>query len=129
MVVLRIKTTLFSLLLVSSFEVGAAINSRAMSTQIVNLDMQIQSRNRTVKSNLNMPFYQTAEFERKVGDKNVLIEVSPRHGKNPDEISLEMKFYKAAGTKAFYKKAIIAKINQDSHINFRGMSVKIRPVF
>ena len=132
MVVSRIKTTLFSVLLLASFEVRSAINPRAMSgnsSQMVNLNLQIKSNNKTVKSDLTMPFYQTAEFERKVGNKNVLIEMSPRHGKNSDEIALEMKFYKTAGAKAFYKKAIVAKVNEESTISFRGMSVRVKPAF
>ena len=81
-----------------------------------------------VKSELMMPFYQTAELERKIGDKNILIEINPRRGKNADEIALDMKFYRAAGTKAFYKKEIIAKLNENSSISFRGMSLKVKPV-
>lgn len=133
MVVSRLKITLLSLLTIASFEASAAINSKALSAsgsnnaQLVNLNLQIKSRNKTVKSDLMMPFYQTAELERKVGDKNVLIELNPRRGKNADEINLEMKFYKASGARAFYKKEIVAKVNQDSHINIRGMQVRVRP--
>ena len=75
-----------------------------------------------------MPFYQTAELERKIGDRNILIEINPRRGKNVDEIALDMKFYRSAGSKAFYKKEIIAKLNENSSINFRGMSLKVKPV-
>lgn len=133
MIVSRLKITLFSLVLFASFEALAAINSKALSAhgtnnaQLVNLNLSIKSRNKTVKSDLMMPFYQTAELEKKVGDKNVLIEINPRRGKNPDEINLEMKFYKASGARAFYKKEIVAKVNQDSHINLRGMQVRVRP--
>lgn len=134
MVVSRLKTTLLSLLIIASFEATAAIDGRAMSAQgsnnaqMVNLNLQIKAKNKTVKSDLMMPFYQTAELEKKVGDKNVLIELNPRRGKNADEIALEMKFYKASGSKAFYKKEIVAKVNQESRVSFRGMSVKVRPV-
>lgn len=128
--VVSIKTTMFVLLLLSAFNLNAAINPQAMNAnnaQMVNLNLKIKSSGQTVKSDLMMPFYQTAEFERKFGDKNVLVEVSPKHGKNSDEIALVMKFYKASGSKAFYKKEIIAKVNEESTVTFRGMSMRITP--
>ena len=136
MVVSRLTAVLFSVLVFTSVDARAAINSRAMNAprsgennnQLVNLNFQIKSKNKMVKSELMMPFYQTAELERKIGDKNILIEINPRRGKNADEIALDMKFYKASGSKAFYKKEIIAKLNEDSKISFRGMSFKVRPV-
>ena len=132
MVVSRLTAVLFSVLVFTSVDSRAAINSRAMNAQnnnqLVNLNFQIKSKNKMVKSELMMPFYQTAELERKIGDKNILIEINPRRGKNADEIALDMKFYKASGSKAFYKKEIIAKLNEDSKISFRGMSFKVRPV-
>lgn len=136
MVVSRFTAVLFSVLVFTSVGASAAINSKAMNAprisennnQLVNLNFQIKSKNKMVKSELMMPFYQTAELERKIGDKNILIEINPRRGKNADEIALDMKFYKASGSKAFYKKEIIAKLNEDSKISFRGMSFKVRPV-
>lgn len=132
MVVSRLTAVLFSVLVFTSVNASASINSGAMSAQnnnqLVNLNFQIKSKNKMVKSELMMPFYQTAELERKIGDKNILIEINPRRGKNADEIALDMKFYKAAGTKAFFKKEIIAKLNEDSKVSFRGMSFKVRPV-
>ena len=130
----RLQTMCLSLLLLASFGASAAIDGRAMnaqgtkSAQMVNLNLQFKAKNKTVNSDLTMPFYQTAELEKKVGDKNVLVEINPRRGKHADEIALEMKFYKASGTRAFYKKEIIAKVNQDSRVSFRGMSVRVRPV-
>lgn len=132
MVVTRFKAALFSVLVFTCLETNSSINSQAMNdrgtSQLVNLNFQIKSKNKTVKSELMMPFYQTAELERKIGNKNVLIEINPRRGKNPGEIALDMKFYNSAGSKAFYKKEIIAKLNEDSSIKFRGMSLKVRPV-
>ena len=128
--VVSTKTTMFAILLLSAFNLSAAINPQAMklnSAQMVNLNLKIKSSGQTVKSDLMMPFYQTAEFERKFGDKNVLVEVSPKHGKNKDEISLVMKFFNSAGSKAFYKKEIIAKVNEESTVSFRGMSLRITP--
>jgi len=132
MVVSCFKAVLLSVLVFTCLEASASINPKAMNAQsnnqLVNLNLQIKSRNKMVKSELMMPFYQTAELERKIGDKNILIEINPRRGKNADEIALDMKFYRAAGTKAFYKKEIIAKLNENSSISFRGMSLKVRPV-
>lgn len=136
MVVSRLSAVLFSVLVFTSVGASAAINPGAMNAprsgennnQLVSLNFQIKSNNKTVKSELMMPFYQTAELERKIGDKNILIEINPRRGKKADEVSLDMKFYKASGSKAFYKKEIIAKLNEDSKVSFRGMSFKVRPV-
>lgn len=125
--VVSIKKTMFALLLLTASSLNAAINPQAMTAQMVNLNLKIKSSGQTVKSDLMMPFYQTAEFERKFGDKNVLVEMSPKHGKKADEIALELKFYKASGSKAFFKKEIIAKVNEESTVSFRGMSMRITP--
>jgi hypothetical protein len=134
MIISLIKTSLLSVMLVASFEVFSSINPSAISkslnnnAQMVNLNFQFRSRNKTVRSNLTMPFYQTAEFEKMVGDKNVLVELNPRRGKNADEISLEMKLYRVGGSKPFYKKDFIARINEESTLNMRDMSVRVKPV-
>lgn len=134
MVVSRLKkfiisaATLASLVPVSAV---ASINASAMnasSAQMVNLNFQYKSNNKLVKSDLVMPFYQTAELERTIGNKNVLIEINPKKGKNADEIMLEMKFFRASGTKAFYKKEIVARVNEVSHITYRGMSLRVKPI-
>lgn len=96
--------------------------------QIINLNMQFKAKHKTVKSDLAMPFYQTAELEKKVDNKNVLIQVNPRPGKNSNEIAIEMKFYKSSGAKAFAKKEIIAKVGEESKISVKGMTVRITPV-
>ncbi len=75
-----------------------------------------------------MPFYQTAELERKINNKNVLIELNPRRGKKDNEVAIEMKFYNASGSKAFFKKEVIAKLNQESKITYRGTTVRVTPV-
>lgn len=135
MVVLRLKKFLISAAIAVSLvpvTVSANINYKAMnaknSQQMINLNLQYKSNNKVVKSDLMMPYYQTAELERIIGNKNVFIEINPRHGKNPDEVTLDMKFYRTAGAKAFYKKEIIAKMNEVSLINVKGISLKVRPV-
>ncbi len=104
------------------------VKSVETDPQIINLNMQFKSKHKTVKSDLAMPFYQTAELEKKVDNKNVLIEVNPRPGKNSNEVSIEMKFYKSSGAKAFAKKEIVAKLGEESKISVKGMTVRITPV-
>lgn len=129
---ISLKKILISLSFLSSLQAMAAINPNALKSnnnaQMVNLNLQLKSRNEVVKSDLMMPFYQTAELEKNIGNKNVLIEMSPRRGKNAGEISLEMKFYRSSGGRPFFKKEFIAKINEESKINIRGLSVKVKPV-
>ena len=129
---LLFKKYFVSLSLLSSFQVVAAIHPHALKSdnnaQLVNLNLQLKSRNEVVKSNLMMPFYQTAELQKNIGNKNVLIEMSPRRGKNAGEISLEMKFYRSSGGRPFFKKEFIAKINEESKLSVRGLSVKVKPV-
>jgi hypothetical protein len=97
--------------------------------QMINLNMQFKAKNKSMKSDLAMPFYQTAEIERVFDDKNnVFIEVNPRYGKNNNEVSIEMKFFKSSGARAFAKKEIIAKLGEESKIMVKGMTIKVTPV-
>lgn len=121
----------FSALLSLNSMANISPSSKIESTgnpQMINLNMQFKSNNKIVKSDLAMPFYQTAELERKINNKNVLIEVNPRHGKHAGEVSIEMRFYKTAGAKAFAKKEFIAKIGEEARISIKGLSVKVTPV-
>lgn len=117
-----------------SFEAKASIapveaTKSEANPQMINLNMQFKTRHKTVKSDLAMPFYQTAEIEKKFDSKNnVLIEVNPRHGKNSNEVSIELKFFKASGAKAFAKKEIIAKLGEESKVTVKGMTVKVTPL-
>ncbi|MBC7537982.1 MAG: hypothetical protein H7281_04125 [Bacteriovorax sp.] len=97
--------------------------------QMINLNMQFKAKNKTLKSDLAMPFYQTAELEKRFDNKNVLIEVNPRRGKNSNEVAIEMRFYKSSGAKAFAKKEIIAKLGEESKITIKGMTIKVTPIF
>lgn len=97
--------------------------------QMINLNMQFKANNKTMTSDLAMPFYQTAALEKKFDKKNnVLIEVNPRRTKNSDEVSIEMKFYKASSSRAFAKKEIVAKLGVESRFRVKGMTVNITPV-
>ena len=102
--------------------------SISQNSQIVNLNMQFKANNKTIKSELSMPFYQTAEFEKKIDKKNYLISVNPRRGKNQNEVEIEMRFFRANNEKAFAKKEIIAKIGEESKISFKGFSIRVTPI-
>ncbi|MFA6238551.1 MAG: hypothetical protein WC635_14550 [Bacteriovorax sp.] len=114
----------------SGASISPAINVKSKAApQMINLNMQFKSNNKTMTSDLAMPFYQTAALEKKFDKKNnVLIEVNPRRGKNSDEVSIEMKFYKTSGARAFAKKEIIAKLGVESKFTIKGMTVNITPV-
>ena len=112
----------------ASIAPAGKVESSESNSQIINLNMQFKSHNKVVKSDLAMPFYQTAELEKKLDNKNVLIEVNPRRGKNSNEVAIEMKFYKTAGARAYAKKEIIAKIGEESKISVKGMTVRVTPV-
>lgn len=115
-----------------SFKASASISPMPKldtNPQMINLNMQFKSKNKTMKSDLAMPFYQTAEIEKKFDKKNnILIEVNPRRGKNSNEIAIEMKFYKASGARAFAKKEIIARLGEESKVTVKGMTVRVTPV-
>ncbi len=96
--------------------------------QMINLNMQFKAKHKTVKSDLVMPFYQTAELEKKIDNKSMLIEVNPRRGKNLNEVAIEMRFYKSSGSKVFAKKEILAKIGEESMVSIKGITIKVTPV-
>ena len=106
-----------------------ALNAKAdTNSQMINLNMKFKAKNQVLKSDLAIPYYQTAELEKKFDNKNVLIEVNPRRGKNSNEVAIEMKFYKTSGAKAFAKKEIIAIIGEESKISVKGMTIRVTPV-
>jgi hypothetical protein len=128
------KTSFLILSIIASFNTFASIapishtkSEDSVNSQIVSLNMQFKSRNKVVKSDLAMPFYQTAELEKKVDNKNVLIEVNPRRGKNSNEVEIELKFYKASGARAFAKKEIVAKLGEESKVSVKGLTVRVTP--
>ena len=106
-----------------------SLNAKAdTNSQMINLNMKFKAKNQVLKSDLAIPYYQTAELEKKFDNKNVLIEVNPRRGKNSNEVAIEMKFYKSSGAKAFAKKDIIAIIGEESKISVKGMTIRVTPV-
>ncbi|MDO9182044.1 MAG: hypothetical protein Q7U04_06530 [Bacteriovorax sp.] len=119
----------FLVILIAAFGTGFSFQAKAETNpQMINLNMQFKAKNQILKSDLAMPFYQTAELEKHFDNKNVLIEVNPRRGKNSNEITIEMKFFKTSGSKAFAKKDIIAKLGEESKITVKGMTVKVTPI-
>ena len=126
-----ISTTFSITSLSAAIDPKADLDSKSNSqpnSQMINLNLQFKSHHKTVTSELAMPYYQTAELEKTFDKKNYLIEVNPRHGKKNDEVEIEMRFYKTAGSKAFAKKEIIAKIGEESTVSIKGMTVKVTPV-
>jgi hypothetical protein len=103
-------------------------SSPTANPQLISLNMQFKAKHKTVKSELLMPFYQTAELQKNIDNKPVLIEVNPRRGKSENEVAIEMKFYKSSGSKAYAKKEIIAKIGEESKISVKGLTVRVTPV-
>lgn len=123
---LMVLLVTFSLETIASIAPSSAKDS---NPQMINLNMQFRAKNKTVKSELAMPFYQTAEISKSFDNKNnVLVEVNPRRGKNSDEVSIEMKFYKSSGAKAFAKKEIVAKLGHESKVTVKGMTVRVTPI-
>lgn len=127
MIVSNLKKLIAPALMLASLNAFSS-TPNSLGSQLVNLNLHIKAKGTNSKSSLAMPFYQTAELERKIGKQNVLIELNPRHGKNADEVAIEMKFYKASGSRAFYKKEIVAKLNQESKVSYRGTTVRVTPV-
>lgn len=128
---MKIKLFVYFVMLSFCFNYSAALQASINPTpnsQLVGLNLQIKSKKNTMNSDIMMPFYQTAELEKMIGNKNIFIELNPKRGKYSDEISIELKFSHASGSKAFFKKEIIAKVNQVSKLSYRGMSIQIRPV-
>ena len=119
-----------------TFEAISSINPKLSAvdedqlnkSQLISLNLELKSKKDRVKTNLIMPFYQTAELERKVGEKNVMIELNPKKGKNNNEISVELKLFNQNSSKAFYKKEFVARLNEDSRITVKGFSLKVRPI-
>jgi hypothetical protein len=119
------KTWQFFLLTSLFFSLSASAN---IGPQMINLNLQFRAHDVSLKSDLSMPLYQTAEIEKKLGKKNYLISFNPRQGKNSDEVMIEIKFLRPSNSKVIYKKDIVAKLNQQSIISAKGMMIQLTPV-
>lgn len=119
---MNFKTWLFTF--VSVVSINAIASIAPMDPQMVNLNIQIKGKSKIVSSDLAMPFYQTAELEKKVDDKNYYFIVNPKKGKNPQEIELEVKLYNSKKSKVIATKDFITKINQETVISMKGVMFK-----
>lgn len=116
--------TVFTLLTLS-FSAFSAIDS--VDAQMVNLNIQIKGKKKAVKTDLAMPFYQTAELEKKIDNKDLMFEVNPKKGKSSDEVELEVRLLNKKGSKVIAKKEIVARINKESTISMKGVTFKVTP--
>lgn len=119
---MNLKTWLFTA--VSVLSINAIASIAPMDSQMVNLNIQIKGKSKIVSSDLAMPFYQTAELEKKVDDKSYYFIVNPKKGKNPQEVELEVKLYNSKKSKVIAKKEIITKINQETVVSMKGVMFK-----
>ncbi|MGZ3809476.1 MAG: hypothetical protein ACXVCE_15440 [Bacteriovorax sp.] len=66
----NIKFSFLVIASIVSFNVFASIAPKSdvveSNPQMINLNMQFRSKHKTLKSDLSMPFYQTAELEKKI---------------------------------------------------------------
>jgi hypothetical protein len=125
------KTWLFSLLISIFFSVGVKASiapANTVAPQMINLNMQFKAHDHTAKSDISMPLYQTAEIEKKMGKKNYLMSFNPKEGKNPNEVTIEVKFMRPSNSKVIFKKEIVAKLNHQSVISAKGMMIELTPV-
>ena len=119
---MNLKTWLFTF--VSIVSINAIASIAPMDPQMVNLNIQIKGKSKIVSSDLAMPFYQTAELEKKVDDKSYFFIVNPKKGKNPQEVELEVKLYNSKKSKVIAKKEITAKMNQETVVSMKGVMFK-----
>ncbi len=119
---MNLKTGLFAL--VSLFSLTAFASIGPMDQQMVNLNIQIKGKSKIISSDLAMPFYQTAELEKKVDNKSYYFVVNPKKGKNPEEVELEVKLFNSKKSKVIAKKDIITKINQETVVSMKGVMFK-----
>jgi len=119
---MNLKTWLFTF--VSIVSINAIASIAPMDPQMVNLNIQIKGKSKIVSSDLAMPFYQTAELEKKVDNKNYYFIVNPKKGKNPQEVELEVKLYNSKKSKVIAKKDITAKMNQETVVSMKGVMFK-----
>ena len=115
LVVFNLSTNLF-----------AAINSK-LDPQMVNLNIQIKTKKKTIKSDLAIPYYQTAELEKKINNKNYYFELNPKKGLNPNEVDIEVKLFNKQGSKVIAKKEVIAYVNKESSVSMKGLTFKLTP--
>lgn len=107
----------------------SAINSKANfnANQIVNLNLEVSENKKMAKSDLVLPFYQTGEVQKSLGDKSYLIELSPKSGSKENEVFVEMRLKQAKTNVVLMKKSIQAKLNESTSFRVNGLLIKLRP--
>lgn len=118
------KKGILFLSILTSMQVLAAIQS---GSQIVNLNLSFKAKHKSVKSNLAMPFYQTAELEKTIDNKDYYFEINPKKGKNSEEIELDVRLFNKDKSKSIAHKEITIKINEEAKVSMKGVTIKIRP--
>lgn len=112
-----------------SIKAIAAINPKASfnTNQIVNLSLEVSENKKLAKADLVLPFFQTGEVQKNLGDRSYLIELSPRSGAKENEVLVEMKLRQAKTNIVIMQKSIQAKLNENTVIKTHGLSIKLRP--
>lgn len=114
-----LKSLLTSLVFIVSFATFADIDP-----QLVKMNLQIKSKKDTHKSDLSMPYYQKAEYQ----NKDYVIELNPRKGKNRDEILISYRLVRAKNGRAIKTGEEVASTNRPLNISAKGLNVKIAPI-
>lgn len=92
--------------------------------QLVKMNLQIKSKKDTHKSDLSMPFYQKAEYL----NKDYVIELNPRKGKNRDEILLGYRVVRAKNGRSVKSGEAVVSSSKPLNISAKGLNVKVAPV-
>ncbi len=109
----------FAILILTSKIIFADIDP-----QIVKMNLQIKSKKENHNSELAMPYYQKAELE----NKDYVIELNPRKGKNKDEILLGYKLIKTKSGKSVKSGEVVLTSNKPLNVQAKGLSFKVAPV-
>lgn len=117
------------MLMASTMNVYSAINPRAakiLKNQIVNLNLEIAKNNNIVRSEIVVPFYQNAEFEKQIGNQTYLIILNPKMSASGEQVLVSMKMINVKDKTVFMNQQFQLRPNANSTIFASGMSVKLK---
>lgn len=117
------------MLMVSTMSVHASINPKAakiLKNQIVNLNLEIAKNNNIVRSEIVVPFYQSAEFEKQIGNQTYLIILNPKLSTSGEQVLVNMKMVNVKDKSVFMNQQFQLRPNANSTIFASGMSVKLK---
>lgn len=123
------KTFVSVMLMVSTMNVYSAINPKAakiLKNQIVNLNLEIAKNNNIVRSEMIVPFYQSAEFEKQIGNQTYLIILNPKLSASGEQVLVNMKMVNLKDKSVFMNQQFQLRPNANSTIFASGMSVKLK---